>query len=305
MMDDMDIKIIKYLQDNGRASSTEIARHLGLHRSTVSKKINYLLNSGIINIRALPNLEKLGYRAQALIIVDADYSRIDDIAEELKDDFNINLIVTLFGRSNLLLTVHFFTWENLLDFVSARLSTIDGVNGVETHFIHEIKQRYFGIFEDNAGVSKADETEQKIIERLAKNGRYTALQLSNDIGVSLPTCLKKLHYSLHNNHITVKALPNPTKFGFVADIFVLLRVKQEQLDNICSILGSFSDLHSLYTLSPSSYNILFGMHKKTPEELFSSVKIAINNISLVSLIKDMKMYLRSEVIKRYYGGFFE
>jgi Lrp/AsnC family transcriptional regulator for asnA, asnC and gidA len=303
-MNDVDIKIIKELQENGRATSTEVAKRLGMHRSTVSKRIKQLLDNGIINIRALPNLDKLGYRAQALILVDVHYSRIEDVVAELQSDFNVNLILTLFGRSNLLLAVHFFNWENLLNFVSARLSRIEGVNRVETHFISEIKQRYFGIFENSSDVLQIDDVDQKIMERLTENGRHTALHLSNDIGISLPTCLKKIHYLLMNNLITIRALPNPTRFGYVADVFVLLQVKHEEVENICLILGSFNDLHSLYVLFSGSYNILFGIHKNTPEELFNSVKDAINKVSLISTITNMKMYIRSEVKKRYYGGLY-
>jgi DNA-binding Lrp family transcriptional regulator len=302
-MRDLDIKLIKELQEDGRASNKELARRLGMHPSTVSKKIKQLLDSGTIKIRALPNLNKLGYRAQALLIIDVDLSKIEEVIEALYEKFHVNMIITVFGRSNLLITVHYFNWDDLLHFISAELSGINGVDRVETHLIREVKQRYFGIFEDSAEVLQIDNIDQKIIERLAANGRYTAKYLASDIGISLPTCLRRINYLLKNNLITIKSLPNPTKFGYVADVFILMQVKPEHVESICSILSSFSDVHSLYVLFSSSHNILFGMHKKTPEELFNSVKLAMNKVSLISKIIDMRTYIRSEVNKRYYGGF--
>jgi Lrp/AsnC family leucine-responsive transcriptional regulator len=107
-MRDIDIKLIEELQEDGRASNKALARRLGMHPSTVSKKIKQLLDSGTIKIRALPNLNKLGYRAQALLILDVDLSKIEEVIEALYEKFHVNMIITVFGRSNLLITVHYF-----------------------------------------------------------------------------------------------------------------------------------------------------------------------------------------------------
>ena len=305
MIQDIDIKIIKELQEDGRASIRQLAKRLGMHSSTVSKKINKLLDSGAIKIRALPNLNKLGYRAQALLVVDVDLFKLEEVIKALYEKFNVNMIITVFGHSNLLIAVHYFNWDDLLNFISAELSKIDGVDRVETHLIKEVKQRYFGIFKDSADVLQIDNVDQKIIDRLVENGRYTAKYLAKDIGISWQTCLRKINYLIKNDLISIKPLPNPTTFGYVADVFVLMQVKPVHVESVSSILSSFGDVHSLFVLFSGSHNILFGMHKKTPEELFNSLKLAVNKVSLISPITDMRTYIRSEVHKRYFGGFLD
>lgn len=304
MIDNIDNKIIMKLQEDGRVGNKDLAKFLGINPSTVSKRLKRLLNSEIIKIRALPNLNKLGYVAQALLVIDADFSKIGEVTGALYKNFYVNMIVTVFGRYNILITIHYVNWNDLLQFVSTELSGMDGVNRVETYLIKEVKLRYFGVFNDGTDVVKIDNIDQKIIELLAENGRYTAQYLANQVGVSLPTCLRRIRYLLNNNLITIRALPNPTKFGYVADIFSLLEVKWEHLESVCSILSSLSNIHSLYVLFSGNYNILFGIHDKTPEELFSSMKMAIEKVSTISTITDMKTYIRGDVIKRYYGGFF-
>jgi Lrp/AsnC family leucine-responsive transcriptional regulator len=127
MLNDIDIKLIDELQKDGRSSNKALARSLGIHASTVSRRISELIDSGTISIRALPNLDKLGYQAQALLTIDADISKIDEICGLLYRNFHVNTLLTIFGRYNLLVTVHYFNWNELLNFVSVELSRMEGV----------------------------------------------------------------------------------------------------------------------------------------------------------------------------------
>jgi DNA-binding Lrp family transcriptional regulator len=304
MINDTDIKIIKELQKDGRASNKVLAKRLGIHPSTVSRKIKSLIDDGTITVRGLPNLEKLGYEVQALLAIDADMSKLDGICDRLYKNYHVNMLLTIFGRFNILVTVHYFNWKELLNFVSTELSRMDGVNKVETHFIHQIKKRYYGIFDESTGIYEIDDIDQNIIERLAENGRYTARYLASDIGISFPTCVRRMKNLLKNNLITVRALVNPTRVGYVANAFILLHVTPNQLEEVCSLLATRDDVLSLYTLFSGSYNIAFAIHKKTPEELFAAARSVINIISNVTRIISTEIFIRSEIKKRFYGGFF-
>jgi DNA-binding Lrp family transcriptional regulator len=304
MVNDTDIKIIKELQIDGRASNKVLAKRLGIHPSTVSRKIKSLINEGTITVRGLPNLEKLGYEVQALLAIDADMSKLDGICDLLYKNYHVNMLLTIFGRFNILVTVHYFNWKELLNFVSSELSTMDGVNKVETHFIQQIKKRYYGIFNESTEVSEIDDIDQKIIEKLAENGRYTARYLASDIGISFPTCVRRMKNLLKNNLVTVRALVNPTRVGYVANAFILLQVAPNHLEEACSLLAAQDDVLSVYTLFSGNYNIAFAIHKKTPEELFAAARSAINDISGITRIIGTEIFIRSEIKKRYYGGFF-
>jgi DNA-binding Lrp family transcriptional regulator len=88
-MNKTDKKIILELQKNGRVSYSELAIKLRLNKLTVARRINYLLKSNIISIRALPNPYALDLVAHALIAIKADPLKIDKIYEKLSDNFNI------------------------------------------------------------------------------------------------------------------------------------------------------------------------------------------------------------------------
>ena len=59
-LDELDLRIIGQLQDDGRKPSTEIARALRVPRTTVARRIERLVNDGIITIGVFANGSKIG-----------------------------------------------------------------------------------------------------------------------------------------------------------------------------------------------------------------------------------------------------
>ena len=66
-MDELDRKIIALLQMDGRASNAKIAREVGVSEGTVRRRLRRLIQEDVVNVVAVPNLEKLGYATTALI----------------------------------------------------------------------------------------------------------------------------------------------------------------------------------------------------------------------------------------------
>jgi Lrp/AsnC family transcriptional regulator for asnA, asnC and gidA len=54
MLDELDKRVIRLLQDDGRMPNTEIARVLRVSETTVRKRISQLVSRGLINIVAVP-----------------------------------------------------------------------------------------------------------------------------------------------------------------------------------------------------------------------------------------------------------
>jgi Lrp/AsnC family transcriptional regulator for asnA, asnC and gidA len=89
MISKTDQRLIIELQKDGRASYAELAAKLGITASTVAKRVETLVKSKTIDIRALQNPFKLGLMANALIAIKTDPTKIDDICNQLVDNFNV------------------------------------------------------------------------------------------------------------------------------------------------------------------------------------------------------------------------
>jgi len=79
MLDELDIKILNYLQQHGRMKRNELAEKIGLSIPAISERMNKLEESGIIeNYYAKLNRKKLGYDLMAFIMVVMESSKYYD-----------------------------------------------------------------------------------------------------------------------------------------------------------------------------------------------------------------------------------
>ena len=82
-MDELDRSIVTILESNGRASNAEISRALNVSEGTVRRRLKKLINDQIINIAALADPKKLGYESEALIGIQVDPGKVEDVAQSI------------------------------------------------------------------------------------------------------------------------------------------------------------------------------------------------------------------------------
>ncbi len=89
MIDEIDWKILKELQENARISYAELGRRIGLTTPAVIERIRKLEDAGIITgYRAEIDTAKVGFPITAFIrmsISGIDYSHIVEVAEQTKE----------------------------------------------------------------------------------------------------------------------------------------------------------------------------------------------------------------------------
>ena len=83
------------LQKDGRASYSDLAGRLGINPKTVPRRIEALIESETIAVRAVPNPFKLGFAANALIAIRVHPSKIHHVCDQLTDNFLTNNLFAL------------------------------------------------------------------------------------------------------------------------------------------------------------------------------------------------------------------
>jgi Lrp/AsnC family transcriptional regulator, regulator for asnA, asnC and gidA len=298
MINGLDRRLIIRLQKDGRASHVELSRSLGVHVSTIAKKMKTLEDREIIKVRALPNPDKMGYVAHAVFAIKADNSEIERVCSNLYSRFNINLIITTFGRFDILAVAYFPTWDRLLNFVIEDLSKIKGILNFEIYFVKKIMKRSYLPVSENITPVKIDEVDTRIIEKLTEDGRYTSHHLAKELGISLPTCTRRLAFLIQERVIDIRAVPYLSKIESVTNSFMLLRVHPDKLQEICSRLITNDGVFLLVTLF-NSYDLMIGLNADSQEGLHRLIN---NKILAMNGIINSETIFRAEIKKRYYGG---
>jgi DNA-binding Lrp family transcriptional regulator len=296
----IDKKIILELQKNGRASYTELSSAIGINVSTAASRTEKLIQSRSIEVRAIPNPLKIGLSANAVIVIQADPSKIDFICEQFIDSFNIATLLTVFGRYDVLLFVSFPTWELMHDFINGTLSKVEGILKIETFFLKNFVKRYediFGNIPHKIEQVKLSEIEWKLIVELTKNGRMSLNEISGKIGVHVSTISRKLHALLEQEVIKIIAIPNPFKFGYYSNAFMVLEVEATKVDRICKKLYAHPEIIVITTLISGS-GIIIGIQSWNNETLYKFIK---EKIAQINGVMKIETFLTAELKKRFYG----
>lgn len=302
MLDKLSFQVMLELCRNGRASNAKIAQTLGISELTVAKKINTMIANDVFAIKAIPNPLKMGYQASAVIGLKVDLKHIDNICVQLADNIHINLLVTCFGRFDILLLVYFSEWQMLQSFIKDELPSFKGINHIDTYLISESKKRYR---DKKAGDTingkpvELDEIDQLLIKELMRDGNPNYTDLANKFSISISTISRRIANLLKAEVIEILAIPNPSKLGYSASAFAFLRVDLSKVNQICEKLSSYPEVHTVLTLM-NDYDILFGVNSTDLEALYDFFKSKIAKIegivSTESLIRGYFLYFSSDAM---------
>jgi Lrp/AsnC family transcriptional regulator, leucine-responsive regulatory protein len=136
MLDDLDIKILKTLQVNGRKKRNELAEEVGLSIPSVSDRLKKLEDSKIIEgYYTKVSKQAFGLDIQAFILVIMDSSKhYKDLIKHVEKHPNILECHSVLGEGSHLLKVLVKNTEALEKMLS-EIQTWPGVTGTKTTYV--------------------------------------------------------------------------------------------------------------------------------------------------------------------------
>lgn len=140
VMDELDHNLITELAKNGRQSSAELSRKLGISETTVRRRIQHLEEQGIITFSIILDPVKLGYHIMAIIALEVDLSSIDKISESLSLCPNVRYVSLCTGNHDIFVGTWFHSSGELTKFVKDYLALVPGIRKSETFVILDVKK---------------------------------------------------------------------------------------------------------------------------------------------------------------------
>ena len=117
-IDEIDIKILRELQEDARKSLKEIAEKVGVAEGTVYNRINKMKRIGLIK-KFIPVIDYslLGYDIIAVIGVMAEGGYLVEIEKEIAKEGNVTAVYDVTGEYDMLVVAKFKDRKSLNDFV--------------------------------------------------------------------------------------------------------------------------------------------------------------------------------------------
>lgn len=135
MIDDLDHRLIAILRANSRTPVAVLARELGINRSTVTARIDRLVDSGVIEgftVRLSNDVDRDAIRGVTTVVTEPNHGQ--DVVRELRGYPEVERLHSTTGAWDLVVQVR---CRNLSEFdlVLERIRAIPGVRDTQTNLL--------------------------------------------------------------------------------------------------------------------------------------------------------------------------
>lgn len=143
MPDKFDYSLIWELQEDASKSGRTIARKLKTSPTTVSRRMQRLVNDRWIRITAIPNLKLMGFATNAFIGIEVRPGSLSQVCDALEAHPRVHFLGATIGRFDVIVWVLLRTPQELAEFLEEVIHKIDGVSRTETMMVvREIKRTH-------------------------------------------------------------------------------------------------------------------------------------------------------------------
>jgi len=143
VIDSVDCEIIRLLQKDGRIANTDIAKEIGVSEATVRSRLDRLVKENYIQIVAVSNPMKLGFKIVGNIRIYVEIKKMDQIIKKLQKLKPLWFIVQSTGGTGIETEFVARNMDELNELIFEKINRIDGVIRTETSlFLKYIKRQY-------------------------------------------------------------------------------------------------------------------------------------------------------------------
>jgi Lrp/AsnC family transcriptional regulator for asnA, asnC and gidA len=142
-LDDIDRRILVLLRDEGRRPNTEIARLIGVSEPTVRKRLDRMLQQGVLRIIAVLNAAATGFPVDAIIGIKVKTGHMREVGKQLAAINQVTYVAYVSGQFDIIIQVLLRDSAELFEFLSVVLQQIEGIAASETfNVLHTEKFSY-------------------------------------------------------------------------------------------------------------------------------------------------------------------
>lgn len=179
-MDELDEAIIELLQQDGRLSHREIARAVGLSRSTVAARTQRLLRNGEVEVRGVAHPAVVGRSSLAHVALMVE-GAAEPVAAAVAGRVDVPFVSLTTGRHAVVAEVRAPS-PLAIDRAVAALRSLDGVSSIDTLPYVEVVRDVIGPVGEVS--HRVDETDLALLRALQHDGRASYVQLASLVDLS-------------------------------------------------------------------------------------------------------------------------
>jgi DNA-binding Lrp family transcriptional regulator len=127
-----DWPLVQALAEDGRAPYRQLALRTHCHESTVRRRVEGLIASGVLSFDVDLDTDAFGIRAPALLWMSVVPAKLTQIGRALAGRPEVPLVAATTGSTNLVAALLCQDDRSLYEFLTEEVSTLDGLTHIET-----------------------------------------------------------------------------------------------------------------------------------------------------------------------------
>ena len=142
LLDEVSKAIIEQLQQDGRRSYAAIGKVVGLSEAAVRQRVQRLTDAGVMQVVAVTDPLQLGFARQAMVGIRVR-GALDAVADAMAELPEVDYVVVTAGSYDLLVEVVCESDDHLLELISGKMRTIEGVVSTETFMYLKLRKQTY------------------------------------------------------------------------------------------------------------------------------------------------------------------
>lgn len=249
-LDELDLMLAKELELDARQSNRVLAKKLATSEATVRRRLQRLLDEGIITIVTVPDRQSLGFPIGIDVGLKVSPGKADEVAEYLRSHKRIQNILLATGRYDILIHAALRDINEQNIFLGEDLSRVPYLLSAETIFFVEVVKMSWKYLNDDTYRYKKpmaydlDDLDFSLIKELELCPRESVTELGRKLGVNRILVGRRLRKLLAADVIRVVSIANPSCFGFNVQVFIFVKVQPARISSVAnSLIGEKRILH--------------------------------------------------------------
>jgi Lrp/AsnC family transcriptional regulator for asnA, asnC and gidA len=243
-LDDLDLKILREMEADGRQSISALAKTLGISRAYAGKRLQSLLERDVTRIVTFTDPRVLGFRTMAIVGIQVALADLHAAADRLRALPSVHLVMITAGPHNIVIEAMFTDPKELSGLLTRDLGSIPGIKSTETTTVLEWRKMSFsylassGLMAGPARQAEApdpehlavptsdfsvDELDLRILNELEADGRQPVSDLAKKLGTSRAYMSSRLQRILDQRIARIVAHTSPLALGY--HVFAMIGIK--------------------------------------------------------------------------------
>jgi len=243
-LDDLDLKILREMEADGRQSISSLAKTLGISRAYAGKRLQSLLDRHTTRIVTFTDPRVLGLRTMAIVGIQVSLADLHAAADRLRALPSVHLVMITAGPHNIVIEAMFSDPKDLAGLLTRDLGSIPGIKSTETTTVLEWRKMSFSYLASSGLVSGKtrkpeapasdhlvapvsdegiDELDLRLLNELEADGRQPVSDLAKTLGTSRAYMSSRLQRILDQRIARIVAHTDPMALGY--HIFAMIGIK--------------------------------------------------------------------------------